>query len=473
MAKLDRRTFMKYVGRGAAVLGAGMGLSLQGCNGSEKKKPVAVQKPTSEAKDIPVKLQTFQPGEYLDWEKAIVEERFAQAAGKSRQSGEVPGAPEEMRGGESSAITEDAILKYNQTWDPYNPLFNDKEYARKAGFPGIPAWPCFQSPRAGRISGIPKNIADKFYYANDGSDVRVWTHIFAGDALSSESEKLEFVEMTEPGSNLRMFKIGGSGKMFNAKGEQVGWGYGNTRDAYQKILDGPKPSFSENMSEWVADFPEAHYTTDEEWEYIFELWDKEQIRGSQKLYWEDVNVGDEPPWTCSGPITHMDLIGWNGGNQNGLYMRNNRENRDLLFRDQYGQYLNETAIHYGGRNIPGSRMVFYNNTACQHIIRMITNYIGDAGLVTRVRWIFKQLFPEMQLPRPGGEFLDLVPSMEGKECTVHGSEGDTVIAKGYVTQKYINERGENTIDLTCWGETLDNRIIQVVAASAKLPSKKG
>lgn len=66
--------------------------------------------------------------------------------------------------------------------------------------------------------------------------------------------------------------------------------------------------------------------------------------------------------------------------------------------------------------------------------------------------------------------MDKVPYMKGKGCTVYGSEGDTVIAKDYVTDKYINDRGEHIIDLTCWGETLDNRIIQVVAA-AKLPSK--
>jgi hypothetical protein len=459
MYEFNRRSFLKLLGQGAAVLSLGLSRKALAQTGGARSKRV----------DPTGRFQIFYPGEYLDWEKDIIEERLARAKGGGQQDGE--GAP----GGGPSVITEADILNYNRTWDPYNPLFNDKEYAQKAGFPGIPAWPCFQGPRGGGAGlGIPKNIADKFYYANDGSDIRVWTHIFEGDSFTSETEEIVFEEITVPGSDLRMFKIGGSAKMYNRKKEQVGWGYGNTRDAYKKIIDGsPKPSFSENMSEWVADFPPAHYTTDEEWDYIRELWDKEYIRGSQKLYWEDVNVGDEPTWTCSGPITHMDLIGWNGGGQSGLSMRGDQNDPATTFRDQYGQYLFETAIHYGGRNIPGSRMVFYNNTACQHIIRMITNYIGDAGLVTRICWMFKQLFPEMQVVRTGGEYLDKVPYMKGKECTVHGSEGDTVISKGYVTDKYVNDRGEYTIDLTCWGETLDNRIVQVVAASAKLPSKKG
>ncbi len=106
--------------------------------------------------------------------------------------------------------------------------------------------------------------------------------------------------------------------------------------------------------------------------------------------------------------------------------------------------------------------------------RMVTNYIGDAGLVTRVCWKFKQLFKEMQVERFQGENIPgKVPAMKGKTCTVYPSEGDTIIAKGYVTDKYINERGENTIDISAWAETLDNRIIEIVAYSAKLPSKKG
>jgi hypothetical protein len=46
----------------------------------------------------------------------------------------------------------------------------------------------------------------------------------------------------------------------------------------------------------------AHYYTDEDWEYIKDLWSKENRRGSEFLYWEDVKIGDEPTWTVDGPI---------------------------------------------------------------------------------------------------------------------------------------------------------------------------
>jgi len=316
---------------------------------------------------------------------------------------------------------------------------------------------------------IPMDFTDTWYYANDGGDIEVYGPIFAGDTFTSQADTLFFNDLTVPGSDLRHFNMGGTASMYNSKGELVGRSTSSLRNAYRKIVDGsPKPSFSENMSEWVAYFPPGHYTTDEEWEYIKQLWEKEYIRGKNALYWEDVKVGDEPAWTCSGPISYLDMVGYGGMP---VDKRAVVKNAKTMFRDKYGIYLNDTALHYGGRNITGSRAVFYNGTAAMHIVRMVTNYIGDAGLVTRVCWRFKQFFKEMWVERPGGEILDKVPYMKGKECTRHGAESDTVIAKGYVTDKYINDKGEHMIDISCWGETLDNNIIQIVGASAKLPSR--
>jgi hypothetical protein len=462
MSELNRRTFMKFLGQGSAIFG--IGLSSRGLWAQTKGSSQPETKVASTTKGGSVKYQVFQPGKYFDWEKKAIEERFASAKK----------GPQKAASAAANIISEADIVKYNSTWDPYNPLFNDKAYAQKAGYPNIPAFPAFQGPSGESVSGIPRDLGDSWYFANDGGRMEFYTPIFAGDSLTSQTEKLIFEELTLAGSDLRMFLDGGTSSARNQKGELVVRNTGTTRQAYRKIIDGSqKISFTENMSEWTKDFPKGHYTTDEEWAYIQELWKKETIRGSQKLYWEDVKVGDQPTWTCSGPIGYMDIIGWNGGGQKGLAWRNKMEETKTEFRDQYGNYLPLQSMHYGGRNIPGSRMVFYNSTAANHIIRMVTNYIGDAGFVTKYHWHFKQLFKEMQVARfQGGEYLDLVPSMKGKTCTLHGSEGDTVIAKGYVTKKYKNEKGEGIIDITCWGETLDNRIIQIVAASAKLPLKK-
>lgn len=413
--------------------------------------------------------QVFEPGKYFDWEKPLIEAKMA-AAEKGPPAGR--GEPEVINGAD--------LLAYNHMWDPYNPLYNDREYARAAGYQDVIAWPCYKHPM-GPIelvsvsAGETLKIADIWYNGHGPNDVEFFAPIYPGDSLTPENEKLMFEDITVPGSDLRHFRNGAAARLYNQHGDLVVRHTVWRREAYRKAIEGTPPSYSETASEWMNYFPKAHYTTDEEWEYIKELWGKEVIRGKDTLYWEDVNVGDEPPVTCSGPITHMDIIGKYGGAAGHMPSVRDQLMRGAanLFRDQYGQYLGTIARHYGGMNIPGARAILYNNHAAQEITRMVTNYVSDAGFVTRIGWMFQQMYKDMRYPREGGEYLDQVPYMKGKGCTVHGMEADTVIGRGYVTNKYVNDRGEHIIDLVCWGETLDERIIQVVPAAAKLPSKNG
>ncbi|MBN1625789.1 MAG: MaoC family dehydratase [Deltaproteobacteria bacterium] len=452
MFNFDRRAFLKLMGQGTAALGMGFSLnSLTAC---------AKQESVSESTEG--KYQIFYPGEYLDFEKEAIEERFELAAKE----------PEGVLQ-TTEPVKQYDLLAFNRRWDPFNPLFNDKDYAQKAGYPNVPGWPDYIFMQAGPDLKIWPNLvqADCFYVSHGPDDRRFYTPVFEGDVFTIEPEKPVFEDITVPGSDLRHFKIVVSSKMYNQKGELAVWGSTVFRNAYRKIIDKSSPPVTHDTLTTPA-----HYTTDEEWEYIKELWNKEYIRGSQKLYWEDVNVGDEPTWVCSGAISPMDMVGWYGGFQQYApwSVREKLLRGESMYRDRFGQYMVGEARHIFNMNNPDYRMLFYNDTPAKIITRMVTNYIGDAGLVTRIGWEFMQLTEEMQLARPGGEYLDKVPYMKGKGCTEHGGEGDTVVAKGYVTDKYINDKGEGIIDLVCWGETLDKgKIIELCPASARLPLKKG
>ena len=52
----------------------------------------------------------------------------------------------------------------------------------------------------------------------------------------------------------------------------------------------------------------------------------------------------------------------------------------------------------------------------------------------------------------------------------HGTEGDCIWAKGYVTGKRTGEAGEHFVDLVCWAETLDSDVIQVCPVTVELLS---
>ena len=69
-------------------------------------------------------------------------------------------------------------------------------------------------------------------------------------------------------------------------------------------------------------------------------------------------------------------------------------------------------------------------------------------------------------------FLAQVPEVAGRCVDHHGMCSDCIIGKGYVTKKYVNEKGEHLIDMICWAENWPGGgIAQVIAATVVLPSK--
>lgn len=416
----------------------------------------------------------FTPGEYLDFEKDAVQFRLDIMAGKA----EMPkmGGPFGPKG-DPKPYSQEEILAYNKKWDPYNPLFNDPEYAKKAGYDGVPAFPGFCGRGAMAVPGFDKTMpSGGFYYTNDGTDIYLSRPVVAGDLLKDGKTKGEFYEVTAPGSDLRQWYMGGAAEMVDEDGNVVVYSESNTRDCYKQYADDTPPkTLSDNMAEWCEYFPPAHYTTDEEWDYIRELWQKEEIRGAEPRYWEDVEVGTFMTETCTGPITYMDMIYYHPNNMPlSRQQLSDKEGLKTMFRDPYGNYLFETSIHLGTRNLPNGRMVFYNDTAARLLARTVTNWIGDSGYVSRFCWRFFPFFKEMRnhhVPKDYDLITRVVPGYENRPLNRHGSEGDTVIGKAYIYDKRIDEKGRHVIDICAWGETLDGDIIQVCPMQAVLPTK--
>ena len=242
----------------------------------------------------------FTPGEYLDFEKDAVQLRLDIAAGKA----EMPPMGGPFGKKEPKPYTQEEIIAYNKKWDPYNPLFNDPEYAKKAGYADIPAYPGFCMAMAMGAPGFDKTMpSGGFYYTNDGTDIYLSRPVVAGDFLKPGESKGEFYEVTEPGSELRQWYMGGEGTLVDEDGTTVVHSYSNTRDCYKQYVDPAKhKDLSENMAEWCDYFPPAHYTSDEDWDYIRQLWSREEIRGAEPRYWEDVEVGTFMTETYDHPL---------------------------------------------------------------------------------------------------------------------------------------------------------------------------
>lgn len=413
------------------------------------------------------KFQTFYPNVYSADEQAALDGLHKTVA---EQGGVGPMSDRTVTADQA------AMLDYARLWNPYDPLYNDPDYAAKTRWGQLPAMPCYIFEE--NISGFPMmddvgdDLGNVFYYANDGGDIELFRQVHAGDAITFRSGRQELTDTTpEQGSTLRQFSLYGEAEMRNQRGELVGIGKGYGRNAMMRITEGYVPTELEQTYEWLDNIPPVHITTEAEWETIRTLWKNEKVRGADTLYWEDVQIGDEPVPTCSGPVSDMDMFRLHGGVVRSMPdARGFLEAGEELMTDAYGQKLHFMARHYSYCRIQGARAVFYNFTARNFILRMVTNWMGDDGFLTGFKWRFQNLFQCMSENKPGLDILDKVPSMRGKYVNRHGMEGDTAICKGAVTAKYEKD-GRSLVDLSCWAETLDGDVIQVVEATVELPRR--
>ena len=415
------------------------------------------------------------PGVYTDREKRLLDEARAKL---------------EVQKGETSPFgggvaNETIMLLYNNAWDPWNPLYNDKEYAKNTRYGDVIALPCWKEPGA-MFPTLPMDFGDKMTdRANAGGAFEIFKPIYAGDVLEARKGESRIIDITpEEGADSHSFYLEGAGELYNQKGELVMRGKTRGRNGfafYADDYDGPRTFGFGGMGGGPGGPPggapgghspfgnsEPYTYTDEDWEQIMDYWRAEKIQGATPRYWEDVNVGDQPQTLCSGPISEMDLIRFHSlqllGNapfRNQILDENQRKRLEP-FKNKYGVYYEDFAGHYCGQGV-GGNPIFYNTTSRNLLIRVVTNWMGDDGWLRAIDWHFSS--------QEADSFFDKVPFMKGKAATNHGACGECMLLHGYVTDKYVNDVGEHLVDLTCWAETWDKKLTQVIGVTVALPTK--
>ena len=430
-------------------------------------------------------FEIFYPYQYDEHDKAIIDAALDRMNGKGPAMPAFPGMP-----ANNTAVEADMVA-YAKKWTPWNPLYSDAEYARNSRWGGLIAYPTYKEPSGfgrfmimGDLGLEYRGMAEGEQIVGNGMDHEIFYYkpIRPGDTFTTEPGENEFRDITpEGGSTVRCLWSSSETFMYNQDGDLAARSImrsGSNFKRYKNPEDrGPKKLPRKNM----AQFRPCHTYTEEDYERIRELWRGEKVRGKDTLYWEDVNIGDEPAPTCDGPITAIDMIRLHGETIVG-----SRDMRQAILEDRtgryetddYGMFYMDYAQHYCDRNIPGARPVYYNTTARNQSLRMLTNWCGDDGFVTKVAWrlIYETGNPFNTFPetwdRPS--YLFRVPYLReaGRFMNTHGIVGDTSVSRGYVTDKYIGEDGGHYVDLTGWVENLDGDIMQELAFTVLLPSRE-
>lgn len=429
------------------------------------------------------KCAIFYPGEYHDFEAEFIAKLTAQREGKAKPDGMglPPGVSFNFDAMEPQPITEEEILAYNRKWNPYDPLYTDPEYARAHGHPSVPAYPGFGQIRGG-VPAKPapmvnfRTMFDSFCYTNDGSSYEYGRNIYAGDLIVGDGGENFYEDVTAPGSYTRIWQRHGVAVGNDQNGEFILRKEENIREGFMKFTDGgPGLTITESLNRWVETLPSPHYTTDEEWDYIRKLWSEEVINGDNTPYWEDVEVGRELPKTCSdGPVTAMMMQALQGMGPMATYGRRELGAKEWLksqYRDALGNYFNDTYLHYHPRNVPGARSLWYNDTGAKLIARVLTNFVGTKGRVSKFSWVLCPFTKELETTDLCRDMFNKVPGMEGKYVNRHGSEGDLCIGRAVITGKYINDKGEHCCEVALWAEDLEGNVVQGCPSEIVLPSR--
>jgi acyl dehydratase len=325
--------------------------------------------------------------------------------------------------------TEDGIRIFVNGEGDLNPLFRDQEYAKKTKYKCLIAPPNYlytityaQSPLdfgpmipdiAGYYSGCdrewfkPVCVGDKFTYrVMCPSENKVMASNWAGRKVLS-FEKCDY---------------------YRQGGDLVA-GY-QSYDQWADINKVKQLNAYANM-----DLDKVPEYTENELKEIYAAQDREEIRGANSRYWEDVNVGDELTPVVRGPLNEVEKAAWHAGGH--AHDLSDRLNRIMWKKTPWA----ETRMSYGSKAVSRSFAVGQQLEAWRFIL--LTNWMGDDGFL----WKFSA-----QIRR----FVMI---------------GDTTWVKGKIIKKYCDD-GKYCVDIDIQNVIQTGAITVTGGATVIIPSRE-
>lgn len=320
-----------------------------------------------------------------------------------------------------------------------NPLYRDEEHGRLSRYGSIVAHPNF--PMAfgwvGRTRwGLPG--VHGFYAGNDWEFFR---HIRPGDRITA-IERVVGIDVKESKFSGTLVIQYVEASYANQHGDLVARALGTcTRHERKAARDAGKYSEIKTHEYSAEDFAKIDNAI---------LMEEKNIRGNNVRYWDEVQEGEELPEIVRGPLSLMDtmgfLVGSGRGHTHGVIFKNAVKHPGHFFRNpeagggiEYtgiGHHRESTAKEVG---VPG--VYDYGPQRSSWMASLVTNWMGDAGFLKRVR-----------------------TQMRGFNIM-----GDCTWARGKVTRKYVKD-GNALVDIEIRGENQRGELTTPGLATVLLPS---
>lgn len=324
-----------------------------------------------------------------------------------------------------------------------NPLFSEVDYAKRTHWGVVVAPPTFLYTID---SGIVAPGLPGIQWIFAGSRFEHFLPVRAGDTITARARLIDV--QIKSGKNVdRYVNQVGEVLYTNQLGQLVCRYEGDIYRIPRKRSGG---GFKFAPREGV-DLPKPYKYTQEEIEKIAEGYRTEFRRGSQVLYWEDVNAGDLLPTVQKGPLTLVDIVGFYSGRRTVYnvmklaFAERDRHPRNVYYSPTRNIPMHPAAGHFDVEIAHEIGMPGAYDQGWQRINwagHMLTNWAGDHGFVRRLHG---------RVTKP-----NLV--------------GDLTIVHGEVTGKR-KEDGEALIEIRWWGENQRGEQNSSGKAEVRLPSR--
>jgi len=300
--------------------------------------------------------------------------------------------------------TEDGIRIFVNGEGDLNPLYRDPDYAKNTKYKCLIAPPNYlytvtyaQSP----LDHGPMIPQIAGYYS--GCDREWFKPICVGDKFT--------YRVMCPSDNVEMKSKWAGRKVLSyeqcdyyRQGGDLVAGY-SCYDQWVDVNDVTRLNAHAN-----TEIEETPVYTKKEIEEIYAAQDREEIRGANPRYWEDVKVGDELVPVVRGPLSQVEMAAWQAGGH--AHNLSDRLNRVIWKKIPWA----ETRMEYGVTIVKRHFAVGQQLEAWRYIL--VTNWMGDDGFL----WKFSAQIRRFVM------------------------EGDTTWVKGKVTKKYCDD-GKYCVDI--------------------------
>jgi hypothetical protein len=358
--------------------------------------------------------------------------------------------------------TKDLILNRANSIHDGNPLWRDDKYASQTRWGSIIAPPffelviTFQGPI--NFRPIPPEVGIARGMTGSGTPGKeqsvIWTYlphweffkpIRPGDSFRVWYGPNNHIDKTSSdGKGPRIFLLHDQLKYFNQKGELVA--IKHKRNSYYIVAPGERKKTTPS----IKPLPklEPYKYTQQELDFIDHIHENEIIRGSRIRWWEDVKTGEDLQPVTNGPTNlwdqAIDIISLGTTPIEG---KQGIPPHVPILDPETGVWHNPSETHLSDRvaqlqNFPQAYTMMSLWEAL--LGRIITNWMGDDGFLK------KTAFDRFE----------------------NDIFGDTVIGRGKVIKKYIQDNGEHVVDISCWLENMRGYITKAGTATVGLLSRE-